>query len=194
MKRHTLAFIVAVAALAVPPALLAANESTAPPAEGSSQPVKDAYVKSKILGSYAVNPHVSALKLDVRVENGVAYLGGNANTGTERDLAIEIARGTDGVREVRSQIAVAPRTAQAERSRRTAGEALDDATITAQVKGRLIANDSTPGTKINVTTRNGVVTLTGVVEDDAQKDLAGRVAENTEHVKAVHNEINVANR
>ena len=50
----------------------------------------------------------------------------------------------------------------------------------------------TPGTKIDVDTKQGVVTLTGSVDTAAQKDLAGKIAENTEHVVAVHNDLNVA--
>jgi osmotically-inducible protein OsmY len=196
MNRILIATLIAAAALAAAVPMAAA--AAAPAAQDdASHPVNDAFLKTKILGEYAVNPHVSALKLDVRVENGIAWLGGTATSPTERDLAIEIARGVDGVRKVHSQIVVQKpmTTAQADpqrRDHRTVGEGIDDGTITTTLKARLIANDSTPGTKINVTTRRGVVTLTGAVDSDAQKELAGRIAENTEHVREVHNELTVS--
>lgn len=169
---------------------LAAADEPQGTAAAEQHPVKDAVTKSKILASFAVDPNVSVLKLDVQVENGVVQLGGTATSSTERDLAVEIARGTEGVREVHSQIAL--KDPSAGKPRRSAGEVIDDATLTAKVKSKLIANGNTPGGRISVTTRNAVVTLAGTVDTAAQKDLAGRLAENTEHVAQVHNEISIA--
>jgi osmotically-inducible protein OsmY len=194
MTRTLIATLIAAATLAAAVPLAAAARNDAPASKpGSSQPVSDAWIKSKIVGEYAVNPHVSALKLDVKVDNGIAYLGGTANDATERDLAIEIARGVNGVREVRSQIGIQG-TPVARNGHRTVGQGIDDATITAHVKSKLIANESTPAHRINVDTRRGVVTLKGTVDTDAEKELAGRLAENTEHVTEVHNDIAVAHR
>lgn len=196
MKHRLITIAIAAAALAAGPAAESA-QSRAPDA-GSSQPLKDGYLKSKIVGALAVNPHVSASKLDVKVENGIAYLGGTAKDATERDLAVEIAKGVDGVKAVRSSVGLQTAAAGTKRAsakgdtRRTAGETVDDATLTARVKGKLIRNSNTPAGKIDVDTRQGVVTLTGTVDDEARKDLAGKIAENTEHVVAVHNELTVA--
>lgn len=181
---------------ATPVTIVALAEGTGTEAAAAEEhPVKDAVIKSKIVGRYAMNPNVSAMNLDVKVEDGVAYLSGTAKSSTERDLAVEIARGTEGVVAVKSEISVPGRSGKSDtKPRRTVGETIDDATLTAKVKGKLIANENTPASRINVTTKNSVVTLTGTVDTSAQKDLAGALAENTEHVARVENQLTVAPR
>jgi osmotically-inducible protein OsmY len=68
---------------------------------------------------------------------------------------------------------------------------LDDATLTAKVKSKLLADKGTSGLKINVDTKGGVVTLTGVVKTAAEKDLAGQLASATEGVASVNNSLTV---
>jgi osmotically-inducible protein OsmY len=184
------------AALAVLAPLAAArSEAPARAADDSSQPVKDAFLKGRIVSAYALNPHVSVFDLDVTVHDGVAYLGGAVDTPIERDLAVEIARGVRDVREVKADIAVKAGTRKArEAAHRTVGQTFDDAATTAAVKSKLLANPNTGGLGINVTTRNGVVTLSGHVKSEAEKDLAGRLAQNTPDVADVRNDLAVRSR
>jgi osmotically-inducible protein OsmY len=83
-------------------------------------------------------------------------------------------------------------TAQAEDAPRTAGQAIDDATITASVKTKLLADDRTKGFDVNVDTRNGIVTLTGGADTQAAKLAAGQLAGQAEGVVLVKNELIVA--
>lgn len=190
--RHTLQILVTAAALALTSLYAAAGEP--PPPTREAQPMTDAFLKGRIVSAFAMNPHVSAFDLDVEVDRGVATLSGSVDDAVERDLAIEIARGIEGVVDVRSTIKAKAGSRAARESRRTVGQTVDDATVTATVKSRLLANQNTPGSSINVTTRRGVVTLTGTVETAAQKDLAGRIAANSQNVAAVHNELTVERR
>jgi osmotically-inducible protein OsmY len=164
--------------------------------DDSSQLVKDAYLQGKVVGALAVNPHVSVFDFDVKVYSGVVSLGGTVDTEVERDLAIEIARGVEEINGVRSDITVkaGTRVAREESMRRSLGQKLDDAGTTTSVKTKLLANRSTGGLAINVTTRNGVVTLNGKAKSGAEKDLAERIAENTSGVLEVRNELIVAMR
>lgn len=50
------------------------------------------------------------------------------------------------------------------------------ATITPKVKTALVANSSLKGTKIDVSTVDKTVTLSGTVTNNAQKNLAGNIA------------------
>ena len=68
---------------------------------------------------------------------------------------------------------------------RTLGEHIDDATITAAVKSRLLEDPQVKGLKIDVDTREGVVFLTGSVRSQQESDRAVQVARGTEHVKDV---------
>ena len=63
----------------------------------------------------------------------------------------------------------------------------DDATTTAAVKSRLIANTNTKCLQIDVDTRNDVVTLSGRVATGEQKELAEQIAGNTRDVDSVRN-------
>lgn len=74
-------------------------------------------------------------------------------------------------------------------SDRSAGQAVDDATVTAKVKAALMAESGVDGTKINVDTMNGRVTLKGEVPDKTMIDKAVQVAKGVEGVKDVDNQL-----
>lgn len=67
----------------------------------------------------------------------------------------------------------------------------EDATITASVKTKMAADSTVPAMKINVDTKDGVVTLTGDVDNATAKTKAGDIAKTVEGVKSVTNNITV---
>jgi osmotically-inducible protein OsmY len=72
---------------------------------------------------------------------------------------------------------------------RTAGQVIDDSVLTGKVKTALIADSRTKAYQINVTTKEGVVHLNGVVDSPAAKMAATEVAQSIEGVRAVDNEL-----
>jgi len=76
-------------------------------------------------------------------------------------------------------------------TQKTAGETIDDATLTAKVKAALIDNESTKARDINVETYRGTVQLGGFVESDQEKQAAGQVAQGVAGVKEVRNALEV---
>lgn len=72
-----------------------------------------------------------------------------------------------------------------------AGQAAKDTGITAAVKTNLAAKQGLSSFSIHVETDNGIVTLTGTVDTESQRELAGNVAGGTSGVKGVNNEITV---
>ena len=64
-----------------------------------------------------------------------------------------------------------------------------DATITAKVKSKFVADDQLKAHEINVDTKNGIVTLRGSVADANAKDRAAVVAREVEGVTSVNNEL-----
>lgn len=84
-------------------------------------------------------------------------------------------------------------TAAADDSRKL-GQVIDDATVTASVKTRLLDDERTQGFDINVTTKNGVVTLEGGADSLAAKAAAGEIAASAKGVVAVDNQLVVAPR
>ncbi len=75
---------------------------------------------------------------------------------------------------------------------RTIGERIDDATITASVKTKLTTEHAKNLVNINVDTSNGVVHLQGVVPTEQDRSLAGQLAQSTDGVKQVVNDLKVA--
>lgn len=69
------------------------------------------------------------------------------------------------------------------------GEVVTDAAITSAVKTKLLADPDVKGLKIDVDTRNGVVTLAGAVHTAAQRAEAVRLARGTKGVKNVTNKL-----
>jgi osmotically-inducible protein OsmY len=71
----------------------------------------------------------------------------------------------------------------------TSGRLLTDGGLTAQVKTALLADKTVPGTRIDVDTAGGVVTLTGQLENDAQIERALAIARGVEGVQRVENRL-----
>ena len=67
----------------------------------------------------------------------------------------------------------------------------DDATLTTNVKAKLTADTTVPASAINVSAKDGAVTLTGTVNTDAEKTKAETVAKGVEGVKTVTNSLTV---
>lgn len=72
------------------------------------------------------------------------------------------------------------------------GAAIDDAAVTARVKAALVADPTLSALKIDVDSKDGVVTLRGSVESAAASERAGTLARDTEGVVSVDNQLVVA--
>lgn len=76
----------------------------------------------------------------------------------------------------------------------TTGDQMDDAAITASVKSKFLADPDVAAINIDVDTNEGVVTLSGRVESQFQKDEAGRIARTTDGVRSVINNLSVGDK
>lgn len=153
--------------------------------------LKDAWLDGKIETAYALNRHLNPFSIDTRVNNGVVQLSGTVESDIDRDLAEQIALSVEGVAEVENDIEVSA-DAGAEGSGESSGafmQAVNDATTTAVVKSKLLANGNTGGLQIDVDTKNGVVQLSGKVGSSEEKDLAERIAMNTDGVSEVNSQL-----
>jgi hyperosmotically inducible protein len=73
----------------------------------------------------------------------------------------------------------------ATRTQESAGEVIDDSTLTSKVKIALIDDPITKAGQINVETYRGVVQLGGFVDNTQQKEQATKVARSITGVKEV---------
>ena len=77
---------------------------------------------------------------------------------------------------------------------KTAGENVDDATITASVKSKLVADRASNLTRVDVDTNNGTVYLNGTVGSAEQKTKSEQLAWQAKGVKGVVNNLQVQQR
>ena len=90
------------------------------------------------------------------------------------------------------QTAMAPTTAPAPTTSNRMTGAVDDASITAQVKSAIMAEPGLKSTDINVDTKDAVVTLTGTVPSAPLKDRAKEIASTVAGVKSVQDNLTTA--
>jgi len=77
---------------------------------------------------------------------------------------------------------------------KSAGHNIDDATITASVKTKLVGEKASNLTRVDVDTNNGTVYLNGTVESAEQKAKAEQLAGQASGVKTVVNNLQVHKR
>ena len=152
------------------------------PAENS-----DAWLITKVKTALLFHRSVSGIKTEVNVKDGIVTLQGEATSQAQKDLTTEYAKDVEGVKDVNNEMTVA----KTSKKTRTAGDKIDDASITAQVKMTLLYHRSTSGLNTSVTTKRGVVTLTGKAKNAAEKDLATKYAKDVTGVKEVKNQMTI---
>ncbi len=74
---------------------------------------------------------------------------------------------------------------------RSAGDVVDDSTISTKVKAKLFDDELLSGFSISVETFEQEVTLTGAVDSEELKDRAGDIAASVKGVKKVNNLLKV---
>lgn len=151
--------------------------------------VVTAKLKAKLTADETVRPH----RIEVETKNGEVTLTGNVDSQEAKDRALQLARDTTGVTNVIDMIAVktAAGLGDAPEPARTVGEHIDDAAITARVKGKLLEDPLVKGLSIDVDTREGVVFLTGSVRNEAEKERAIQLAKDTQGVNDVKDNLSV---
>ncbi len=149
----------------------------------------DLWLKASLVTTYALNQHLNPFDIHVDVKEGVATLSGVVDSSVDKDLAGELAKGLDGVRDVDNRLQVKSDSGNRERSGFI--EQVNDANITAKVKSQLLWNSNTQGLRMDVDTQDGVVTLRGEVASAEEAELAAQIARNTSGVREVDNRLEV---
>jgi hyperosmotically inducible periplasmic protein len=162
--------------------------------ERADQSAVDARREAAIASTFMTNAQLRNSDIDVEVNNANAVLTGTVESNVERDLAEQIAMNVSGINRVDNRLRVDPSYRPTARTGtdRDFGTVVADATITAQVKSKLLWNTNTDGLDINVDTRNGRVTLTGEVDSPQARDIAVRLANNTNGVNTVNSRLTVS--
>ena len=137
------------------------------PAENS-----DAWLITKVKTTLLFHRSVSGFKTEVNVKDGIVTLQGEVTSQAQKDLTTEYAKDVEGVKDVNNEMTVA----KSSKKTRSAGDKIDDASITTLVKMTLLYHRSTSAINTSITTKKGVVTLSGKAKNAAEKDLATKFA------------------
>ena len=187
-------------AAAVPPMASARNTDQATTEQRGAQAraaLKDAWIDGRLEATFLFNEHLNSFDITTDVENGIVRLEGAVESGVERDLAGEIAKSIDGVKGVENELKVddsgirSAHTNDASREAQSFRQAVIDATLTARIKSKLLANGNVSGLAVDVDSTAGNVTLSGTVGSEEEKDLIASIAINTEGATSVNNRLAV---
>jgi len=147
----------------------------------------DAWLVTKVKTTLLFHSSVSASATEVIAKDGIVTLRGDAASQAQRDLTTEYAKDIDGVKDVNNEMVVSTPSKKTQ----SAGNKIDDASITGLAKMTLLYHRSTSALNTSVTTRNGVVTLTGKAKNAAEKDLATKYVNDVNGVKSVKNQMTI---
>ncbi|OGS33393.1 MAG: hypothetical protein A2293_08580 [Elusimicrobia bacterium RIFOXYB2_FULL_49_7] len=148
----------------------------------------DAWLKMKVKTMLLFYSNVSSINTEVEVKDGIVTLRGEAESEAQKELTTEYIKDLEGVQSVTNNLTVKNgKKSTAEKI----SDKIDDASITAQVKIALLFHRSTSATAITVVTKNGIVTVSGLAKNDAEKALVGKLVHNIKGVKSLKNEIKI---
>jgi hyperosmotically inducible periplasmic protein len=145
--------------------------------------VSDSWLTSKTKIALFGDDRVKGTEVRVETQNGQVYLRGKVDSAEAKTAAEQIAKGVEGVKSVKNDLQVVAPTA------RKTVEA-NDKQITKSVETTLHKDASLK--KIDVRTDNGVVVLSGEVPNISASAKASEMAHRVDGVKAVKNELRVA--
>ena len=143
----------------------------------------DSGITTSVKSQFMADDTVKARNINVDTRDRVVTLTGTVQSPQEEAKAIQIARNTKGVADVVDNITVSsptePGSTPTTGVTPSATEAITDAALTAKVKTSLLADPDVSGLRIDVDTRDRVVTLSGAVASSSEKakavDVAGKV-------------------
>jgi hyperosmotically inducible protein len=157
----------------------------------------DAGITTAVKAKFAADDTVKAYQIDVDTKEKIVTLKGEVDTAAARDRAVDIARATDGVRDVVSVLVITPAPAATsgvvDREKDSA-PLTGDPGITATVKTKMLADTTVSGLKIDVDTTDGVVSLTGDVASALEKRRAIEIARETDGVKSVTDHLKIVKK
>ena len=138
---------------------------------------RDDQIEKTFKNSEAYRTQLKKADVSIDSDNGVVTLKGEVENENQRSVAVETARDIPGVQRVNDELRVA--------------KAPSDEWIATEVRGALLLHQNVSLIDTNVSAINGVVTLTGSAENEAEKSLAAKYAADVKGVKSVKNDIQV---
>lgn len=152
-------------------------------AEGSwKDGATDVWIDGKAKGILLLNSNLKSSDISTEVKDGKVTLSGSVESKVEKALAEELVEGLDGVKSVDNRLTV--KSGDDDDSGSWTAS-VKDTKVAAVIKTRFLFEADISSSDINVDVKDGVVTLSGHVDNGAQKDLVVNIAKNANDVSRV---------
>jgi osmotically-inducible protein OsmY len=148
----------------------------------------DAATTGRVKAALSLSRRVSGFDIGVETEGGIVTLTGQVGSEDLKSLAGAIARDTEGVKEVRNEISVDPGAKPSIESQRVA-----DLEIRTEILEAFARSPELGGKNIDVKVDDRLVTLSGTVDNAAQRNGAEQTARAVDGVVSVTNNLAVTN-
>jgi hyperosmotically inducible protein len=187
-----------------------ASQETKAAAQKTGNAITDSWITMKVHSQFVPEDALEDSDIDVETKAGVVTLMGTVETAAGKTRAVAIAKATDGVKSVNDRLRIVPDdddvpaaapgaagAAAREGARETrdagrkAGGAVSDGWLTSKIYSQFITEDALEDSDIDVDVDNGVVTLKGSVVTKAGATRAAAIAQQTDGVKSVKNNLTV---
>lgn len=132
--------------------------------------IDDANLTARVKAALIDTPEVPARKIDVDSQNGEVILTGVVDTREQKEKAVAVARKVEGARKVIDNLQVGVETL---------GDAFSDKFLVTKINKNLLMAPGIRTFNIDVDADRGVVTLTGVVDTQANKQRIIDIARST---------------
>ena len=187
------------------------KDDTTPKIKKGAKVVTDASITAEVKSRLMTDKVARHASIDVDTKDHVVTVTGAVPTATDKARIAQLVAHTAGVKSVVNNLSVTgvPTGTSGEPQDKTddttkivikddttpmvkkGARVVTDASITSAVKTRLMADDLARALKIDVDTKDGVVTITGNVGTPSDKAKIGNIVAHTTGVKSVVNNLTV---
>jgi hyperosmotically inducible protein len=145
----------------------------------------DIWIQMAVKNMLMLHGNLDIENTAVDVRDGLVTLHGEVGSQAEKGLISEYVKDVEGVKDVvnKMTVATAPKS-----ERKTVTEFIDDASIKAQIKLALLFHRGTNAFRANITVNRGVVTVSGMAKNAAEKELVSK------RIEDIHGVIRIDNR
>ena len=153
--------------------------------QDAKQGMSDSWITSKAKIALFADDRVKGRQVHVETKDGVVMLRGKVDSAEAKSAALEIAKGIEGVKNVKNELQVVAPSQRRE-------VAADDKVVAKNVQSKFKADPQLKNVKVEV--NKGVVSLSGEVKSIDASAKASEVARSVAGVRSVKNDLTYATR
>ena len=130
----------------------------------------DATISARVKTALIGDSLVSANSVDVDTLDGIVFLTGVVGSKEESDRAVAVSKNIINVKNVKNKLSI---------GKKTSGQVVDDYFTAAKIKSKLLIEPGIRFLNIDVDVNMGIVSLNGIVNTRAEKELIYSIASST---------------